>query len=122
MVRQFGLALPLALLIGMPALAQSVPGTGFGATPLTPGGGRIVAPAAAPAGAAGLCQCLPPPDASPFDRTSLHLSCLGTLYGCQSACNTNVAFSYIPDARHSCPARPEEETGRIAGLLPITAR
>jgi len=97
-------------------------GMGFGATPLTPGAAGIVAPAAAPAGAAGLCQCLPPPDGGPFERTSLHLSCLGTLYGCQSACNTNVAFSYIPDAQHSCPAGPDEETSRIAALARNTAR
>ena len=119
MGNRFVTVLSLVAALGVsPAFAQSAGGLGMGASPLIPGGARSLPAANEPAnGAGGLCQCLPPPGGrSPFENTDLRISCRGTLYACQSGCNTNITFSYIPDARYSCPARPADEASRVAGL------
>jgi hypothetical protein len=100
----------LALLLAaphMPALAaprqSRPPATQSVPAPLTPALPQAAATtgAAAPAPAAGLCQCI-------SDRSALRLGCLASPAACQSNCATDH-YSFVPDAALSCqPPAPTQ--------------
>lgn len=100
-----------------PQLTQPTPPAGPPPQPAAPGGMTPPSALIIPGGAGGLCECLinHDPNLPPFDKTKMHQVCLGSVEACQSACNTQRYYSFVPHAIFTCPAGPGEPgAGHIA--------
>lgn len=98
---------------GPPQPSGSQPSQAYqpGPQPGEPSPGALIVPG----DAGGLCECVVNHDraVSPFDKTKMHQSCLASVAACQSACNTDHSFSFVPHAIYTCPGGGEG-TGRVA--------
>ena len=85
-----------------------------GATPDQTGSSALVTPDAT--GAGGLCQCLTTqgPHVSPFDQTQMHQSCRDSVEACQTECQTDHDYSWVPHAVFTCPGPTTPAPGHIA--------
>jgi hypothetical protein len=94
--------------VAQPASAQP------GATPEQPGSNAMILPDST--GAGGLCQCLTNdrPGVSPFDQTQMHQSCRNSVEACQTECQTDHNYSWVPHAVFTCPGPATPAPGHIA--------
>lgn len=100
-----------------PGPQPGAPAPSAGVQPFQPGpqpGQPAPSALIGPGGAGGLCECLNSHvlSAEAFDKTHLHQSCLASADACQTSCNTQNLYSFVPHAIYTCPGRPEE--GHIA--------
>lgn len=79
-----------------------------------PGSSALVAPDAT--GAGGLCQCLTNegPKVSPSNQTQMLQSCRESVAACQTECQTDHAYSWVPHAVFTCPGPSTPAPGHIA--------
>jgi hypothetical protein len=98
-----------------PQPVSATPGTAPpGATPDQPASSALLTPDAT--GAGGLCQCLSnqDPKVSPFDQTQMHQSCRDSIEACQTECQTDHDYSFVPHAVFTCPGPSTPAPGHIA--------
>ncbi|HTW51939.1 MAG TPA: hypothetical protein VME45_08610 [Stellaceae bacterium] len=84
------------------------------ATPEQPASSASVTPDAT--GAGGLCQCLTNqgPKVPPLDQTQMHQSCRVSVEACQTECQTDHYYSWVPHAVFTCPGPSTPAPGHIA--------